>query len=83
MNEQDDLDVQNMTESDLQTYYTLKALKKVYAKPALALRKAKNTSLQDYKIVKLLGQGGFGQVHLVKALKENKQLMALKRILLC
>jgi len=49
-----------MTESDLQTYYTLKALKKVYAKPALALRKAKNTSLQDYKIVKLLGQGGFG-----------------------
>ena len=61
----------------------MKALRKVYVKPALPLRKAKNTSLQDYKIVKLLGQGGFGQVHLVKALKENKQLMALKKILLC
>jgi serine/threonine protein kinase len=61
----------------------MKALKKVYVKPALPLRKARNNSLQYYKIVKLLGQGGFGQVHLVKALKENKQLMALKKILLC
>ena len=76
-------DIRNMTESEMESYYSMKALKKVYVKPAMPLRKAKNTSLQNYKIVKLLGQGGFGQVHLVKALKEDKQLMALKRILLC
>jgi serine/threonine protein kinase len=81
-NEDEELDIRNMTESEMQSYYSMKALKKVYVKPALPLRRAKNTSLKDYKIVKLLGQGGFGQVHLVKSLKENKQLMALKRIML-
>ena len=53
-------DIRNMTESEMESYYSMKALKKVYVKPALPLRKAKNTSLQNYKIVKLLGQGGFG-----------------------
>jgi hypothetical protein len=53
-------DIRNMTESEMESYYSMKALKKVYVKQAMPLRKAKNTSLQNYKIVKLLGQGGFG-----------------------
>ncbi len=53
-------DIRNMTESEMESYYSMKALKKVYVKPAMQLRKAKNTSLKNYKIVKLLGQGGFG-----------------------
>ena len=54
-NEDDEIDIRNLTESEMQSYYSMKALKKVYAKPALPLKRAKNTSLKDYKIVKLLG----------------------------
>jgi hypothetical protein len=53
--EDDEIDIRNLTESEMQSYYSMKALKKVYVKPALPLKKAKNTSLQDFKIVKLLG----------------------------
>ena len=42
-------DIRNMTESEMESYYSMKALKKVYVKPAMPLRKAKNTSLQTLK----------------------------------
>lgn len=44
-----------MTESELLTYYSLKALKKVYVKPQMPLKKAKDASLVNYKTVKMLG----------------------------
>lgn len=71
-------------EEEYYTYYSIKALQKVYIKPAVQLQKATDVSLRDFKIVSLLGQGGFGQVYLVKNLKsKDRQLLALKKILLC
>lgn len=39
----------------------------------------KKTSLQDYKIIRVLGEGAFGEVFLVRH-KENQQIYALKSI---
>lgn len=71
-------------DEEYETYYSIKALQRVYIKPAVQLEKTTDFSLKDFKIVNLLGQGGFGQVFLVKSLKsKDRQLLALKKIMLC
>lgn len=43
-------------------------------------------SLKDFTFLNMLGQGGFGQVYLVKSINKdffNHQQMALKKIMIC
>lgn len=63
---------------------TVQELKTVYTKPALKLEKtSEKVSLGDYNFLNMLGQGGFGQVWLVRHKKENpNKNLALKKIMI-
>ena len=42
-------------DEEYETYYSIKALQRVYIKPAVQLEKTTDFSLKDFKIVNLLG----------------------------
>lgn len=73
--DEDEIDYNSQGEARVpkkERVYTVQQLKGMYTRPVLKLKKGLGGgSLSDYKVLGLLGQGGFGQVNLVRALKEE------------
>ena len=65
---QDDLEEEEMSPEEYNLHL---AYKRAYTNQAYQLERAKDHSLQDFQVTRLLGNGGFGHVYLVKNRKDS------------